>query len=45
MDELNEKNKLNKKNKLNELNVKGLRMGPLGTFAHLPAGGAGAFGA
>ena len=47
MNELNEKNKMNQKNNLkkknklsemnllNALNLKGLRMGPLGTFAGL----------
>ena len=54
MNEINEVNKINqinqinqmdKINEMNELNVKGLMMGPLDTFAHLPAGGTGAFGA
>ena len=42
---MNEMNGMNEINERKEMNKKGLRMGPLGTFAHLPTGGTGAFGA
>ena len=42
---MNEMNGMNEINERKEMNEKGVKMGPLGTFAHLPTGGAGAFGA